>query len=86
MDSPIVKCSDDAGRFVCNFTLFKTLFYLLTYSSPSHPPHPAYHVKKDYKAAFIHLPMFELIDAETQALALWDIFNEIANQECSNKD
>ena len=54
-----VVASDDAGRFVCNYTLFTTL--ARSRSTPN------------VKAMFLHVPNFSLISEDEQARLLGDL-------------
>jgi len=62
-----ISLSQNAGRYVCNYTLFTTLNHLRNQADTP-----------KFRAAFVHLPTFDMIEETRQRGMLVDIFREMA--------
>jgi pyroglutamyl-peptidase len=63
------EVSEDAGRFVCNYTLYRSLQMAEDAAASGQPSPPA--------SMFLHIPPFEVIPEEQQRLFLVDLLHEL---------
>lgn len=59
-----VSASDDAGRFVCNYVYYQSLYFA---------------EKNSIKSLFVHVPLFSTIDEETQMAFVSSLLEVLAS-------